>query len=108
MMQSHNYAALCVALGMLFAASQAGAADPVFQKWLQGLWPQAQAFGVSRATFEAATNGVEPDLTLPDLDLPGRDIGRARRRLPADGLRHSTRPHPIDLDGGCAAGTPVR
>ena len=28
--------------------------------------------GVSRDTFEAATRGVEPDLTLPDLDLPGR------------------------------------
>ncbi len=48
------------------------AADPAFQKWLEGLWPQAQAMGVSRGTFEAATRGVEPDLTLPDLDLPGR------------------------------------
>ena len=98
MMQSHNYAALCVALGMLFAASQAGAADPVFQKWLQGLWPQAQAFGVSRATFEAATNGVEPDLTLPDLDLPGREGTPARGQAefvqtPADYIKEATIAH---------------
>jgi lytic murein transglycosylase len=55
------------------SATSAGAADPAFQKWLQGLWPQAQALGVSRRTFETATQGVEPDLTLPDLDLPGRE-----------------------------------
>jgi lytic murein transglycosylase len=55
------------------SATPAGAADPLFQRWLQGLWPQAQALGVSRRTFDAATQGVEPDLTLPDLDLPGRE-----------------------------------
>ena len=35
------------------AAAPAKAADPMFQKWLQGLWPQAQALGVSRRTFES-------------------------------------------------------
>ena len=55
------------------AAAPAKAADPMFQKWLQGLWPQAQALGVSRRTFESATHGIEPDLSLPDLDLPGRE-----------------------------------
>ena len=49
------------------------AADAAFQKWLAELWPQAQSMGVSRRTFDAATRGVEPDLTLPDLDLPGRE-----------------------------------
>jgi len=49
------------------------AADPAFRKWLEGLWPQAQSLGVSRKTFDAAIAGVEPDLTLPDLDLPGRE-----------------------------------
>ena len=58
---------------MAFAATSAPAADPGFQKWLAGLWPQAQALGVSRSTFDAATRGVEPDLSLPDLDLPGRE-----------------------------------
>jgi lytic murein transglycosylase len=53
--------------------SPASAADPAFQKWLADLWPQAQMLGVSRATFDAATRGLEPDLSLPDLDLPGRE-----------------------------------
>jgi membrane-bound lytic murein transglycosylase B len=44
-------------------------ADAAFQSWLQSLWPQAQAVGVSRATFDLATNGLEPDLSLPDLVL---------------------------------------
>jgi lytic murein transglycosylase len=56
----------------LAAATSARAADPAFQKWLEDLWPQAQALGVSRQTFDAATRGLEPDLTLPDLDIPGR------------------------------------
>jgi lytic murein transglycosylase len=50
------------------------AADAAFQAWLQSIWPQAQAFGVSRATFDAAIAGLEPDLSLPDLDIPGRPI----------------------------------
>ncbi len=37
-------------------ASQAG-----FQRFVQGLWPAARARGVSRATFEEAFRGVEPD-----------------------------------------------
>jgi lytic murein transglycosylase len=47
-------------------------ADAAFQTWLQSLWPQAQQLGVSRATFDLATRGLEPDLTLPDLVLPGQ------------------------------------
>src|SRR3977135_979392 len=66
-------ALLLAALLVAGTAISANAADPLFQRWLQGLWPQAQALGVSRRTFEAATQGVEPDLTLPDLDLPGRE-----------------------------------
>ncbi len=62
---------LLVAFILLLAFSTANA-DAAFQDWLQSLWPQAQALGVSRATFEEATRGLEPDLTLPDLVLPGR------------------------------------
>jgi len=47
-------------------------ADAAFSAFLQSLWPQAQALGISRATFDDATAGLEPDLTLPDLALPGR------------------------------------
>src|SRR5262245_24260004 len=53
------------------------APDPAFTKWVEGLWPQAQAMGISRGTFTSATHGLEPDLTLPDLDLPGRKGGPA-------------------------------
>ena len=61
----------------LFSISAAppgrAAVDPAFRKWLDDLWPQAQSMGVSRRTFDAATRGLEPDLSLPDLDLPGRE-----------------------------------
>ena len=56
---------------MLFA-SPGRAADAEFQRWLQALWPDAQALGVSRQTFDTATRGLEPDLSLPDLVIPGR------------------------------------
>jgi membrane-bound lytic murein transglycosylase B len=47
-------------------------ASASLEAWLARLWPEAQALGVSRATFEAAIRGLEPDLTLPDLVIPGR------------------------------------
>jgi lytic murein transglycosylase len=69
-----KYAAILVGACLAAAAATpAHAADPAFQKWLEDLWPQAQALGISRRTFDAATHGLEPDLTLPDLDLPGRE-----------------------------------
>ena len=63
-----------VAAGALFLTMfvQPASADDAFQSWLQSLWPQAQELGVSRATFDTATRGLEPDLSLPDLVLPGR------------------------------------
>jgi lytic murein transglycosylase len=64
--------ALCLAVSVALAFPRVAVADADFTAWLQSLWPQAQALGVSRATFDAATQGLEPDLTLPDLVLPGR------------------------------------
>lgn len=43
-----------------------------FRRFLSSMWPDAKAFGVSRATFDAALKGVELDLTLPDLVIPGK------------------------------------
>jgi lytic murein transglycosylase len=57
---------------IVVACAQGASADPAFQSWLQSLWPQAHELGVSRATFDNATRGLEPDLSLPDLVLPGR------------------------------------
>jgi lytic murein transglycosylase len=74
---------------------QGARADAAFQAWLQSLWPQAQSLGVSRATFDQATNNLEPDLSLPDLVLPGRperpERGQAEFvQTPADYLKEGT------------------
>lgn len=52
-------------------AAPVSAADK-FRDWLETLWPEAQALGVSRATFDAAFRGLKPDYSLPDLIIPGR------------------------------------
>jgi lytic murein transglycosylase len=52
--------------------STAAFADAAFDRFVQTLWPEAQQLGVSRATFDGATRGLEPDLALPDLVIPGR------------------------------------
>jgi lytic murein transglycosylase len=57
-----------VALGM--TANARPAAD--FRTFIESLWPDAKAAGVSRKTFDTAFAGVEPDYSIPDLDLPGR------------------------------------
>jgi lytic murein transglycosylase len=59
-------------LALIASADVTCSADAAFAAWLQSLWPAAQAHGVSRATFDLATRGLEPDLSLPDLALPGR------------------------------------
>jgi lytic murein transglycosylase len=69
----------------------ARAADPAFRKWIETLWPEAEAAGVSRTTFDSALRAVEPDLSLPDLVLPGRpavdSAGQAEfTRAPAEYL----------------------
>src|SRR6202165_4193829 len=59
-------------LAIFVSSPSALAANAAFQRWLADLWPQAQALGVSRPVFDQATRGLEPDLTLPDLEIPGR------------------------------------
>jgi lytic murein transglycosylase len=84
--------------GLLLATAlinSASALDPGFHKWVQDLWPDAQALGVSRRTFEDATRSLEPDLSLPDLDLPGREGTPPRGQAefvqtPADYIKEST------------------
>jgi lytic murein transglycosylase len=63
----------CAILVCLMVTGAAPAhADAAFQHWLQSTWPDAQKLGVSRATFDKATRGLEPDYSLPDLAIPGR------------------------------------
>lgn len=63
---------LLLIAAVLVFATPVRAADADFEKWLEALWPAAREQGVSRATFDAATRGLEPDLSLPDLVIPGR------------------------------------
>jgi len=91
----HRCAAFVVSVLLVAGVmTPAHAADPLFEKWLQGLWPQAQELGVSRRTFDIATRGIEPDLSLPDLDLPGREGAPPRGQAefvqtPADYIKES-------------------
>jgi lytic murein transglycosylase len=62
---------LVLAIVVILAALPARA-DDAFHQFLESLWPEAQKIGVARTTFDAATQGLQPDLTLPDLDVPGR------------------------------------
>jgi lytic murein transglycosylase len=63
-------AALWLALAAAWAAP--ARADDAFHQFLESLWPEAQKMGVARPTFETAIQGLAPDLSLPDLDVPGR------------------------------------
>ena len=89
-----NSIRLAAVLWLALVASPAAAADAAFTQWLGTLWPQAQGMGISRATFDLATRGLEPDLTLPDLDLPGRPGAAPSQaefvQTPADYIKEST------------------
>ena len=54
---------ILLAMAMPFPAR---AADAAFTQFIASLWPEAQAAGVSRATFDTETRGLEPDYKLPD------------------------------------------
>src|SRR5882762_6324601 len=85
--------AIAVVLGLVFVPLQTRA-DAPFTKWLESLYPSAQALGVSRATFDTATRGLEPDLTLPDLVIPGRPDRQPAQaefvQTPAEYLKESS------------------
>src|SRR5205085_9735245 len=85
--------ALIVALLIVAPPAQAEP-DARFRTWLESVSPDAEKEGVSRATFDKATRDLEPDLKLPDLDLPGRPItGAAQAELvqtPAAYLKESS------------------
>jgi len=63
-----RFALALIAMFVLAAPASA----QTFQQWLQATWPDAHALGVARSTFDGAARGLAPDLSLPDLDIPGR------------------------------------
>ena len=70
------------------------AGDSRFTAFIASLWPEAEKAGVSRATFEEATRGLEADYKLPDLALPGRRPSQAPSQaefvqVPADYVREA-------------------
>jgi len=79
---------------LLLIFSTVARADAAFDRWLAAQWPAAQALGVSRATFETATRGLAPDLSLPDLAIPGKPEKAPQQpefvQTPAQYLREST------------------
>jgi lytic murein transglycosylase len=91
-----NRLAFTVALiAVLCGSSPARASDLGFTQFIASLWPEAQAAGVSRATFDAETRGLEPDYKLPDLILPGRPATGAPSQaefvqVPADYLNEAS------------------
>ncbi|MGH9806267.1 MAG: lytic murein transglycosylase, partial [Terriglobia bacterium] len=87
-----------MALGLLLltlSSLSARAADAGFTQFIASLWPEAEAAGVSRATFDTETRGLEPDYKLPDLILPGRPATGAPSQaefvqVPADYVKEAS------------------
>src|SRR5712672_4787913 len=91
----NRLAFIVAVIAVLCGAHPAHAADSGFTQFIASLWPEAQAAGVSRATFDAETSGLEPDYKLPDLILPGRPATGAPSQaefvqVPADYLKEAS------------------
>jgi len=73
---------------ILVVFSSAVRADADFELWLKQLWLDAQVRGVSQATFNGAMKGLQLDLSLPDLVIPGRTLKEQAEfvKFPADYL----------------------
>ncbi|MDR6954684.1 lytic murein transglycosylase [Ancylobacter sp. 3268] len=67
-----RFAAVFLSLSAAIGAPAAARADAGFDRFIAAQWPAAQQMGISRATFERETRGLEPDYSLPDLAIPGK------------------------------------
>jgi lytic murein transglycosylase len=90
-----RFIVLGLSLAMAVTTAPARAADTGFARFVESMWPEARAAGVSRETFERETRGLEPDYKLPDLALPGRpETGAPAQpefvRPPADYVKETT------------------
>ncbi|ODT19318.1 MAG: hypothetical protein ABS57_04085 [Mesorhizobium sp. SCN 65-12] len=76
---------LVALLGPFTHPVSAAAIDDQFRAWLQNdLWPEAKAKGISKKTFDAAFDGVKPNLKLPDLVMPGEKPTKPRKQEQAE------------------------
>src|ERR1700685_1816404 len=87
--------AIAAVLAIMASLAPASAADAGFTQFIASLWPEAQAAGVSRVTFDTETRGLEPDYKLPDLILPGRPATGAPSQaefvqVPADYVKEAS------------------
>jgi lytic murein transglycosylase len=90
-----RWAFVAAVITALCGSCPARAADAAFTQFIVSLWPEAQAAGVSRATFDEQTRGLEPDYKLPDLILPGRPATGAPSQaefvqVPADYIKEAS------------------
>jgi lytic murein transglycosylase len=93
-MSMRRVARIAAVIACLCAAYPAHATDAAFTQFIASLWPEAEAAGVSRATFDEQTRGLEPDYKLPDLILPGRPATGAPAQaefvqVPADYIKEA-------------------
>jgi lytic murein transglycosylase len=82
-------------IAVLCGSSSARAPGAGFTQFIASLWPEAQAAGVPRETFDTQTRGLEPDYKLPDLILPGRPATGAPSQaefvqVPSDYLKEAS------------------
>jgi lytic murein transglycosylase len=79
---------MAIASLVLVLFGSAVQADADFASWLNALRHDAENQGVSQATFDRAMKGLQLDLSLPDLVIPGRPLKEQAEfiKLPADYL----------------------
>ena len=94
---SRALALLAPILLWLVAGEAAAQTNDAFRKFLDTLWPEAQAMGISRATFDAALRGVEPDLALPDLVLPGKSDVKGQAEFTKTPAQYLSAPYLVKL-----------
>ncbi|MCB8837160.1 lytic murein transglycosylase [Aurantimonas sp. VKM B-3413] len=69
----------------LGSSARADAVTKGFHRFLEtDIWPAAKARGVSRPVFDSALGGLAPDLSLPDLVLPGEKSAVAEDNFQAE------------------------
>ena len=88
MISAPPFIAILIAFFAFFsptASASAATLDDQFRAWLENeLWPDAKAEGVSKRTFDAAFDGVTPNLKLPDLVVPGEKPKTPKRQHQAE------------------------